>query len=94
MKKILNGILYYICVMPATALLLLYFKAWKKEKAVFLMVVDRTETTNICQGKAGVLGYGFYKVFQAKHSLYRLLHLVLRGYETNWDGDPKNQYTV
>ncbi len=95
MKKILNGILYYICVMPATALLSLYYKAWGKDKAVFLMVVDNSEVTNICQGKPGELGYGFYKVFQAERGLYRLLRMVLRGYETNWDsvsdGDTKNE---
>lgn len=91
MKKILNGILYYLCVVPAACLLILYTKMQAKDKAVFMFVFDETETTTIVRGKTENLACGFAAVMREDKGLERLLRIVLKGFDCNWECDGENE---
>lgn len=97
MKKILNGILYYLCVVPAAYLLILYTKVQTKDKAVFMMVFDETETTTIVRGEPGNLACGFAAVMREDKGIEKLLRIVLKGFDCNWncdsDGETEEQCT-
>lgn len=87
MKKILNGILYYLCVVPAACLLILYTKMQAKDKAVFMFVFDEPETTIIARGKTENLACGFAAVMREDKGIEKLLRIVSKGFDCNWNCD-------
>lgn len=91
MKKILNGILYYLCVMPAAGLLILYTRAQTKDKALFMLVVDQTETTTIARGEPGNLACGFVAVMRNDKGIEKLLRTILKGIDCDWNCDGESK---
>lgn len=91
MKKILNGILYYLCVVPAAGLLILYSKMQAKDKAVFMFVFDETETTTIARGEPGNLACGFAAIMREDKNFVKLLRIVLKGFDCNWNCDGESK---
>lgn len=95
MKKILNGILYYLCVVPAACLLILYTKVQAKDKAVFMLVFDQTETSTIVRGEPGNLACGLATVMREDKGIEKLLRIVLKGFDCDWncdsDGESENE---